>query len=151
MENRKSDTKDREIFLSRTLNAPVELVWEMWTDPEHIENWWGPNGFTNTINAMDVQPGGEWDLVMHGPDGTNYDNKSIFREVVPFQKLVFEHLTYPRSVTTVTFEEQEGQTLLTWHMLFESAEVFLRVVKEHGAVEGMKQNMAKLETYLKEL
>jgi len=134
--------------LSRTLNAPVELVWEMWTDPEHIENWWGPDGFTNTINAMDVKPGGEWDLVMHGPDGTNYDNKSVFQEVAPFQKIVFEHLTYPRSVTTVTFEERGDRTLLTWHMLFESAEVFRQVVREHGAVEGMKQNVAKLETYL---
>lgn len=72
MENKKSSTQDREIILSRKLNAPIELVWEVWTKPEHIANWWGPDGFTNTINIMDVVNGGEWNLVMHGPDGTDY-------------------------------------------------------------------------------
>jgi uncharacterized protein YndB with AHSA1/START domain len=67
MENKKSNTRDREITISRKLNAPVELVWERWTNPAHIVNWWGPNGFTNTITIMDVTPGGEWRLVMHGP------------------------------------------------------------------------------------
>ncbi|MGN6569752.1 MAG: SRPBCC domain-containing protein, partial [Flavipsychrobacter sp.] len=82
MENQKSSTVNREIRLTRTLNAPVDLVWEAWTNPEHVANWWGPNGFTNTISKMDMQAGGEWNLVMHGPDGTDYDNKSIFREVI---------------------------------------------------------------------
>ena len=81
-----SSTKDREIIISRTLNAPVELVWEAWTNPEHIANWWGPNGFTNTISRMDVKPDGEWDLVMHGPDGTDFKNRSIFREIVQHKK-----------------------------------------------------------------
>ena len=148
MENKKNDTKDREIRLSRTLNAPVDLVWEMWTDPEHIANWWGPDGFTNTIGTMDIRPGGQWNLVMHGPDGRDYDNKSIFTEVVKHKKLVFEHVSEPRSRTTVEFEAKGEQTLLTWQMVFESAEVFLKVVKEHGAIEGMKQNVGKLEKYL---
>src|SRR5882757_7467348 len=128
MENKKNDTKDREIRLSRTLNAPVELVWEMWTDPEHIVNWWGPDGFTNTIGIMDIRPGGQWNLVMHGPDGRDYDNKSIFTEVVKYKKLVFDHVSEPRLRTTVEFEAKGEQTLLTWLMVFESAEVFLKVV-----------------------
>ena len=82
MQNGKSNTADREISISRLLNAPIDLVWEVWTDPEHIKNWWGPNGFTNTISTMDVKPEGEWDLTMHGPDGTDYKNKSIFKEIV---------------------------------------------------------------------
>lgn len=57
MEN---NTKDRELLITRTLNAPVELVWEVWSKAEHIAQWWGPNGFTNTITKMDFTPGGEW-------------------------------------------------------------------------------------------
>ncbi|HVV07103.1 MAG TPA: SRPBCC domain-containing protein, partial [Puia sp.] len=66
MENKKSNTQDRELLITRQLDAPIDLVWEAWTSPEHIANWWGPNGFTNTITKMDLRPGGEWDLVMHG-------------------------------------------------------------------------------------
>ena len=90
MENEKISTRDRELIISRKLNAPVALVWEVWTRPEHIVNWWGPDGFTNTINSMEVSPGGEWDLVMHGPDGTDYKNRSIFKEVIPLKKIVYE-------------------------------------------------------------
>ncbi len=58
MENVKNDTRDRELIITRKINAPVELVWEVWTKPEHIANWWGPEGFTNTITKMEVRPGG---------------------------------------------------------------------------------------------
>ncbi|HTI10374.1 MAG TPA: SRPBCC family protein [Puia sp.] len=149
MESQKSNTKDRELLMTRKLNAPVELVWEVWTKPEHIANWWGPNGFTNTIHTMDVSPGGEWDLVMHGPDGTDYKNKSIFKEVIPFKKIVYEHVSSPKFVATVRFEQQGEETLLTWHMLFESAEQFIQVVKTFKADEGLKQNIEKLIVYLK--
>ena len=64
MEN---NTKDRELLLTRTLNAPIDIVWEAWTKPDHIAKWWGPNGFITTIIKMDIQAGGEWDLIMHGP------------------------------------------------------------------------------------
>lgn len=142
-----SSTKDREITISRTLNAPVELVWEVWTNPEHIANWWGPNGFTNTITKMDLTPGGEWLLVMHGPDGTDYKNKSIFKEIVPHKKIVFQHIA-PNFVATIDFEAQGEKTHLNWHMLFETAEEFIRVVKTFKADEGLKQNIEKLSAYL---
>jgi uncharacterized protein YndB with AHSA1/START domain len=148
MENKKSSTHDREITISRKLNAPVDLVWEVWTKPEHIANWWGPNGFTNTISKMDITAGGEWDLVMHGPDGTDYKNKSIFREVVLHKKIVYEHVSAPKFISTISFEEQGEQTHLTWHMLFESVEEFIQVVKTFKADEGLKQNVEKLEVYL---
>ena len=73
-----NNTNGREITVSRLIDAPVAMLWEVWTKPEHIANWWGPNGFTNTIAKMDLRPDGEWDLIMHGPDGTDYKNKSIF-------------------------------------------------------------------------
>jgi uncharacterized protein YndB with AHSA1/START domain len=148
MKNIANETKDREIFLSRTLNAPVALVWEVWTQPEHIANWWGPTGFTNTISTMDMRPGGEWNLVMHGPDGKDYVNKSVFKEVTLHKKIVYEHVSYPKLVATIEFEEQGDQTLITWHMLFESHEQFIEVTKAHKVVEGQKQNVEKLEAYL---
>ena len=80
------NTKNRSLSISRLLQAPVELVWEVWTTPEHIAQWWGPNGFTNTIQTMDVQEGGEWKLTMHGPDGTNFPNRNVYKEVGSFQK-----------------------------------------------------------------
>jgi len=148
MENMANDTKDREIFLSRTLNAPVALVWEVWTQPEHIANWWGPAGFTNTISTMDMRAGGEWNLVMHGPDGKDYINKSIFKEVILHKKIVYEHVSYPRLIATIEFEERGDKTHITWHMLFESREQFIEVAKAHKVVEGQKQNVEKLEAYL---
>jgi len=151
MENKKtidSNTSDRELLLSRTLNAPVTLVWEVWTNPEHIKNWWGPNGFTNTIYKMEVNEGGEWNFTMHGPDGTDYKNKSVFKEIIKHKKIVYEHVSGPKFLATVTFAEQGNKTLLTWHMLFDTAEELKQVVKVFKADEGLKQNVEKLENYL---
>ena len=148
MESKATNTSDRELIITRKLDAPVELVWEVWTNPEHIVNWWGPNGFTNTITKMDMVDGGEWDLVMHGPDGMDYNNKSIFKEIIPLKKIVYEHVSGPRFVATIQFEEQGEQTMLKWHMLFETAEQFIQVVKTFKADEGLKQNIEKLNSYL---
>ncbi len=144
----KSATADRELIISRVLNAPVELVWEVWTNPNHIKNWWGPDGFTNTISTMEVKPGGVWELVMHGPDGTDYKNKSMFTEIVKFEKIVYVHQSAPKFQATITFTKQGDKTLLLWHMLFETAEQFVQVVKTFKADEGMKQNVEKLVAYL---
>jgi len=148
MQQEKNSTKDRELLLTRLLNAPIELVWEVWTNPEHIAQWWGPDGFTNTITTMDVQPGGEWDLVMHGPDGTDYKNKSVFKEVTRHQKIVYEHISGPKFLATIEFEDRGDKTLIKWHMLFESKEQFIQVVKTFKADEGLKQNIEKLDRYL---
>lgn len=148
MAKKESNTADRELLMSRVLNAPVDLVWEVWTDPEHIKNWWGPNGFTNTIHTMDMKQGGEWNLTMHGPDGTDYKNKSIFKEIVLHKKLVYEHISGPRFTATIQFEAQGNKTSVHWHMLFESREQFIEVVKTFKADEGLKQNIDKLNSYL---
>ncbi len=143
-----SNTEDREIKISRLLNAPIELVWHVWTNPDHIKNWWGPNGFSNTISKMEVKPGGEWNLIMHGPDGVDYVNKSVFTEVIKFKKLVYEHISHPKFVATIEFESLNNQTKLNWHMLFESKDQFIQVVKTFKADEGLKQNVDKLQNYL---
>ncbi|HEY5773780.1 MAG TPA: SRPBCC domain-containing protein [Chitinophagaceae bacterium] len=129
MEKLKNNTADREIRLSRQVNAPIELVWEVWTDPEHLKEWWGPNGFTNTISKMDLRENGEWDLVMHGPDGTDYKNKSIFKKIIKHKKIVYEHVSAPKFLATISFEAQGEKTFIDWHMLFETKEQFIQVVK----------------------
>ena len=144
----KNDTSDRELIITRLLNAPRELVWDVFTKPEHIKNWWGPNGFTNTIDKMDVKPGGEWEFVMHGPDGTDYKNKSIYKEIIRPERIVFEHVSGPKFIATITFTAEGNKTYLKWHMLFESAEQFQQVVKTFKADEGLRQNIVKLEEYL---
>ena len=148
MEN---NTKDREFRVTRLFDAPVEMVWEVWTNPEHIKLWWGPNGFTNTISKMEVEPNGVWEFVMHGPDGVDYKNKSIYKEVIVNEKIVFEHVTGPKFTTTVLFSEQGDKTLLEMHMLFKTREEFLQTIKTYKADEGLKQNMEKLTIYLSNL
>ncbi len=135
---------------SRLLNAPVELVWEVWTQPEHIKNWWGPDGFTNTIHQMDFHENGEWKLTMHGPDGSNYPNRSIYKEIVPQQKIMYEHFN-PHFIATVVFEAKGQQTLLDWTLEFDTADMRDTVVKAHNAAEGLQQNLAKINQYAESL
>lgn len=145
----KEKTKDRELIMQRVLNAPIELVWEVFTQPNHIKNWWGPDGFTNTIDTMEVKPGGVWEFIMHGPDGTDYKNKNVFLEVVKHQRIVYDHASTPKHITTITFVAEGKKTLLNWHMVFETKEQFNQVIKTFKADIGLKQNMDKLEEYLK--
>lgn len=143
-----SGSADRELYITKLLNAPVALVWEVWTDPDHIAKWWGPHGFTNSIDKMEFKPGGSWEFVMHGPDGRNYKNRNVFTEIVKHKRIVFEHVSAPKHITTVTFTAEGEKTRVTWHMLFESKEQFEHTVKTFKADEGLKQNLEKLATYL---
>jgi uncharacterized protein YndB with AHSA1/START domain len=135
---------DREIVATRVFDAPRELVWKLWTDPHHVAQWWGPNGFTSTIQEMDVRPGGAWRLIMHGPDGTDYPNKSVYVEVVRPERLVYDHVSGPQFRATATFLEEGGKTRVTMRMVFESAALRDRVAKEFGAVEGLRQTLGRL-------
>jgi uncharacterized protein YndB with AHSA1/START domain len=145
---------DREIAATRILDAPRELVWEVWTDPEHVVKWWGPNGFTTTTYSMEVKPGGVWRFVMHGPDGRDYQNKITYLEVVKPERLVYKHggdkeVEPVNFQVTVTFKEQGAKTRLDMHSVFPSAKARDYVIKTHGAFEGMKQHLGRLEEYLK--
>jgi uncharacterized protein YndB with AHSA1/START domain/uncharacterized glyoxalase superfamily protein PhnB len=147
-QRKESNSANRELAISRLLNAPRELVWEVWTNPEHIKHWWGPTGFKNSIASMDVKPEGVWEFIMHGPDGTDYKNKHIYKEVVKPERLVLEHVTAPKFRMTVTFEDRGNKTLVNIHSLFESAEQLRDVIRVFKADEGMKQNVDKLEAYI---
>jgi uncharacterized protein YndB with AHSA1/START domain len=142
------DIAERELIFSRLLDAPVKLVWKVWTRPEHIKLWWGPDGFTNTINKMDIKPGGEWHLIMHGPDGTDYEIKSVFIEIVKYRKIVYKQLTQFRYIATIEFESRGEQTFLHWQMLFESKEYLIQAAKTYGVDKGLRQNAERLIDYL---
>ena len=84
-----ADTKDREIIMSRLIDAPRDLVWEAMTKPEHVVHWWGPNGFTNTLQKLDFRVGGEWHHVMHGPDGRDYPSRSVYTAIEKPHRIEF--------------------------------------------------------------
>ena len=151
-----NDTSNRELKVSRLLNAPRELVWDAFTKPEHVKHWWGPDGFTNTISEMNVKKDGVWKLTMHGPDGRDYPNKIIYLEVVKPERIVYRHSDEEGTegvsfLTTITFEAQGDKTLLTMKGVFDTAEEKDRVVKEYGAAEGMIQTISRLAEYLKQM
>lgn len=143
---------DREIITTRIVDAPRELVWEAWTNPKHIVHWWGPNGFTTTIESMDLRVGGEWKYMMVGSDGTHYPNHMVYKEITRPSKLVADHGDGERVwfEFTVTMQETSNGTLVTIRHLFPSKESRDEVVEKYGAIEGGKQHLAKLEAYIKE-
>ncbi len=141
------------IEFTRLLDAPRELVWEAWTDPKRVAQWWGPNGFSITNHAMAVKPGGRWDFVMHGPDGKDYDNVVVYHEVVRPERLVYTH--GDRGDTdqfhvTVTFVAEGRKTRLTMHSRFPSLAARDHVAREFGAVDGGSQHLDNLEAYLEQ-
>lgn len=145
------DISEREIAETRFFNAPRELVWKVWTEPEYIAQWWGPNGFSLTIHKMDVRPGKTWEFIMHGPDGRNYDNEITYVEVVKPERLVYDHTSTPRFRATVTFEEVGRKTKLDMRMVFESAESRNQTIKVFKADEGLKQTLGRLAEILQKL
>lgn len=145
-------TADREMILSRLINAPRTLVFDAFTDPEHIGNWWGPDGFTITTTVRDVRVGGMWRFMMHGPDGTDYPNRIVYTEIVRPERIAYNHGedvdNDPNMFKVwVTFGDQDGKTQLTMKMLVSSAAA-LQEMKKFGAQELGMQTLAKLEAYL---
>lgn len=150
-----SQTADREIVVSRVFNAPRELVFRAWSSHEHLSRWFGPDGFSITTHEMTFAPGGMWRFKMHGPDGHDYPNRVIFKEVVEPERLVYtqddddEGAEPIRFNTTVTFDDAgQGKTKLTMRTVFPSKKAKDRVVNEFGAVEGGLETVGRLAEYL---
>ena len=113
---------ERELTLTRVFAAPRALVFQAWTDPKHVAQWWGPEGFTNPVCEVDARVGGSLRIVMRAPDGTEYPMIGVFREVVAPERLVFTNTPVDAQgkplmdgLTTVTFAEHDGGTKLTVH------------------------------------
>jgi uncharacterized protein YndB with AHSA1/START domain len=151
--NPTASTADREIVMTRLFDAPRELVFKAWTDPKQIPQWWGPKGFTTTVREMTVKPGGLWRYIMHGPDGTDYNNRVVYNEVVSPERLDYIHGSdeEPNQFhVTVTFAEEDGKTRITSRMLFPSAEA-CEAVKKFGAIEGGNQTLDRLAAHLPQM
>jgi uncharacterized protein YndB with AHSA1/START domain len=120
---------ERELVVTRIFDAPRRLVFEMWTEPEHLLRWWGPRGFTTISGRMDVRPGGAWSRSMRTPDGSIIRKHGVYREIVAPERLVLTYVTDdlagnpgPETLVTVTFADLGGKTRLTLHQaVFESA------------------------------
>jgi len=139
-------TADREIVISRVFDAPRELMFDAWTNPEHVGKWWGPNGFTTTTHEIDIRPGGVWRFIMHGPDGTDYDNHIVYNEITKPERLVYTHGPAPKFQSVVTFSDHGDRTKVTMRTILETPEVRDNLAKY--AVEGGRQHLRNLAEFL---
>lgn len=146
---------DRQIVISRLFQAPPERVFQAWIERDQVKRWWGPKGFTVTIDEMDVRPGGSWRFTMHGPDGVDYPNLIVYEEITAPQRLVYTHSSPgtddPGFRTTVTLDDFMGMTALTMRGVFPSAEARDDVIEKYHAVEGGNETLDRLGTFLTEV
>lgn len=127
-------SQSNEIKIIRIFDAPPKAVWDAWTDPEQVVQWWGPRGFTLTTHDKDLRTGGHWHYTMHGPDGTDYPNRTQYLEVEEYSKLVYDHGGYddrpPLFRVTVLFsEEAGGKTKMDMRMTLATAEAAQEIRK----------------------
>jgi uncharacterized protein YndB with AHSA1/START domain len=135
-----------DIISTRVFAATREKLFEAFSDPRQLAQWWGPNGFTNTIEEFDFRPGGAWRLTMRAPNGAEYPNESEFVEVVRPERIVFDHLRpVHRFLMTMTYETEGDSTRLTWRMHPESDEG----EKMRGFLSAAnEENFDRLEAHL---
>lgn len=118
-----SHNPDCEIISTRIVEASQELVFAAWTEPDHLKNWWGPAGFTNTFHEFDLRPGGSWRFTMHGPDKGNYENECVFIKIEKPSLVAWQRISKPIFRVTAFFEEQPGnKTKIVFTMIFDTPE-----------------------------
>jgi len=145
--------KENEIHFIRYYDAPVKAVWDAWTDPAQAAHWWGPRGFTITTHSKDLRPGGHWTYTMHGPDGVDYPNKTIYLEVEDQAKLVYDHGGNddrpPLFRVTVIFSEEAGKTKMEMTMALPSkeaaaqTEIFIRKAGGYSTWDRLGEYLEK--------
>ncbi len=139
---------EREIVSTRVFDAPAADVYDAWTSPNKLKQWWGPKDFANEFETFDLRPGGVWKFVMRAPDGTAYPQHSVFVEIVPRERIVFDHKPPHQYRAVVTFEDSGDKTKVTFRMIHETAEECEKV--RTFVVEGNEQNFDRLEAVLAE-
>jgi uncharacterized protein YndB with AHSA1/START domain len=154
----RSTTADREIVISRVIRAPRELVFEAFTAVRHLSQWWGPEGFTTTTRAFEFRVGGEWDFVMHGPDGTDYQEWISWTEIVPPERIALLHGESrgdPDSfVSVLSFvpdgpaAEDAAATRVEMRTVFPTRELRDEAVERYHAIEGGEQTLGHLAAYV---
>ncbi len=150
MSSRPAFAPKAELVLTRTFNAPRDLVFKAWTEPKRLAQWWGPHGFTTKIREMDVRAGGAWRYAMRGPDGNDYPFDGSYIEVIAPEKLVFVGVIHggpdQHVWTEVTFTEEAGKTKVRVHQLYSFESDATR-----GAPIGWSQQLDRFEQYLAQL
>ncbi len=146
---------DREIVLSRVIDAPRELVFEAFTEVRHLSRWWGPEGFSTTTRSLDFRVGGEWDFVMHGPDGTDYPEWITWTEIIAPERIAMLHgesREDPNAFESVlTFQPDGEATRIEMRTVFPTQELRQEAVEKYHAIEGGQQTLGNLAAYVAEL
>lgn len=138
---------DHTVLNTRALPYLPQLVYSAWADPEVLKKWWGPAGFTNTFHTFEFKPGGKWIMTMHGPDGVNYLNESVFLDIQPNQRLIIHHLSQHEFYVVATFEPAgEQKTVFTFTQVFPSAEDLKKI--KTFLLEKNEENIDRLEAEL---
>jgi uncharacterized protein YndB with AHSA1/START domain len=127
---------------SRDIPATPDQVFAAIGDPQRLARWWGPAGFTNTFEVCEIQPGGRWEFMMHGPDGRDYPNASVFAEIEAPHKVVVDHISEPKFRLTITLAPSTAGTTVTWVQVFENAAFASSV--EHIVAPANEQNLDRL-------
>jgi uncharacterized protein YndB with AHSA1/START domain len=145
-----SEAKSADAVLrtERMLSAEPRKAFAAFERPDRLAQWWGPKGFRNTFEKFEFAPGGQWIFVMHGPNGVDYPNSSVFREIQPAARIVIDHVSQPHFTLTVTLTADGDKTRLAWAQEFESVEVAskLRAICE----SANEENLDRLEALLAE-
>jgi uncharacterized protein YndB with AHSA1/START domain len=152
----KPATADREIVLSRDIDAPRELVFEAFTQFRHLSQWWGPDGFTTTTTrAFEFRAGGAWDFVMHAPDGTDYQEWITWTEIVPPERIALLHgesRDDPNAFeSTLTFQPHGEATRIVMRTVFSTKQLRDEAVERYHAIEGGEQTLSNLAAYVAKL
>jgi uncharacterized protein YndB with AHSA1/START domain len=127
---------------SREIPAPPDQVFAALRDPERLARWWGPAGFTNTFKACEFRTGGRWSFTMHGPNGANFPNESVFADIEPLKKVVVQHVSEPKFLLTIALTPSAAGTLVSWSQAFENPDVAARI--EPIVVPANEQNLDRL-------
>ena len=145
---------DREIVITRTIDAPRELVFGAFTEVRHLSRWWGPDGFTTTTRAFSFRERGVWEFVMHGPDGTDYPNWIMWREIAPPERITLIHgesAQDPDAFESIlTFADHGETTEVTMRTVFPTAALRERAVAEYHAIDLGRQTLDCLAAYITE-
>ena len=150
-----SATADREVAISRVIDAPPELVFEAFTEVRHLSQWWGPDGFTTTTRAFELRVGGAWEFVMHGPDGTDYQEWISWTEITPPERIAMLHgesRDDPNAfVSVLTFTPDGAATRIEMRTVFPTRELRDQAVEKYHAIEGGHQTLGNLAAYVAEI
>ena len=137
---------DAVMRTERLLPFDAPTIFAAFANPDLLARWWGPSGFTNTFERCEFVPGGRWVFTMHGPNGIDYPNESVFREIEPNARIVIDHVCPPVFTLTVTLTPQGDGTYLMWVEVFASAEIVAKLRPIVG--DANEQNLDRLEAVL---